>query len=318
MGIEPKSHQLLILSQDFEVYQDLIEQAGLAALSIYATKETGEALAIGRGCDLLFGEPALVSQVVTSLPRLVWVQTTWAGVEPLVTPSMRRDYLLTNARNVYGPLVSEYVFGYLLAIERQVLPRWQAQQLGQWDGSTPGTLRGKLLGLLGVGTIGAYLARIARDFNLHVFGYTRQSEACEYIDRYFHGDSWRDFASDLDFLVCTLPGTAQTNKLVDAERLSTLSSKTWFINVGRGSTVDEAALVKALSNESIAGAVLDVFCEEPLPQGHPLWSTPNTFITSHTAARNYLPDIANLFIENYKRLIAGQRLFYQVDFDQGY
>ena len=184
--------------------------------------------------------------------------------------------------------------------------------------STAGTLRGKLFGLLGVGTIGSHLASTAKHFNMQVYGYTRQSETCPGVDRYFHDPDWPTFAANLDYLVCTLPRTEQTNNLMNGAFLSALPRKTWLVNVGRGSTVDEAALVKVLQSGGIAGAILDVFQEEPLPIEHPLWSTPNTFITSHTAARNYLPDIAGLFIENYKRFIEGRSLLYQVDFDQGY
>jgi phosphoglycerate dehydrogenase-like enzyme len=311
-------HRLLILSQDEGSYRHLISQAELPGLSIRSTNSELEGISIGQACDLLFGEPALVSKVINPLAQLTWVQSTWAGVEPLMADGMRRDYILTNARNVYGPMLSEYVFGYLLAIERGILPRWQAQQFARWDDTTPGTLRGKLLGLLGVGSIGAHLAATARHFQMHVYGYTRQSETCGDVEKYFHGGQWQDFASDLDYLVCSLPGTQETSGLVNAGLIGAVKPKTWLVNVGRGSTIDEAALVEALTRHDLAGAILDVFVQEPLPAGHPLWTTPNTFITCHTAARNYLPDIANLFIENYRRLLVGKPLLNRVDFMQGY
>ena len=122
----------------------------------------------------------------------------------------------------------------------------------------------------------------------------------------------------LDYLVCSLPGTKATKGLINKEVFSALPSKTWFINVGRGNILDETILVNALNRGSLAGAVLDVFVEEPLPFDHPLWHTPNTYITSHTAAKNYLPDIASLFIENYKLFINGMPLQYLVNFEQQY
>ncbi len=311
-------HRLLILSQDYEAYHHLISEANLPSLTILAAGEINKALRISTGCDLLFGEPARVCQLVNNLPHLGWLQTTWAGVEPLMAPDLRRDYTLTNARNVYGPAMSEFVFGYLLAIERQIVSRWRSQQAGTWDDTTPGRVQGKLLGIVGVGSIGSRLAETARHFGIRVYGYTRLSETCPFVDRYFHRADRKEFACNLDYLVCTLPGTQNTKGMLDAGFLAELPHKAWLVNVGRGGTVDELALIEALSNRTIAGAVLDVFQQEPLPPSHPLWTTPNTYITFHTAARNYLPDIANLFIENYQRLIAGQPLLYQVDFEQGY
>lgn len=313
-----ESHHLLILSQHDETYEQLIQRAHLPGLSILAMQDPEEAIRQGDNYDILFGEPSLVSKVLNSLPNIKWVQTTWAGVDPLLATGMRRDYILTNARNVYGSMISEYVFGYLLMIERRILSRWQAQIRGLWDDSPHGNLKGKLIGLLGVGTIGANLAKTARCFGMRVRGYTRRSETCPDVERYYHGEEILRFVAELDYLVCTLPGTKTTRGLVDAQLLSALPDKAWLVNVGRGNVVNEADLVDALNGGVIAGAVLDVFVEEPLPPGHPLWHTPNTFITCHSAARNYPPDIAQLFIENYARWQQGKTLFHQVDFAEGY
>ena len=151
-----------------------------------------------------------------------------------------------------------------------------------------------------------------------VSGYTRQSETCRDVDKYFHGVRTVEFATGLDYVVCSLPDTPYTVGIIDGDFLATLPSTAWFINIGRASTVNESALVDALTRGSIAGAVLDVFMEEPLPASHPLWKTPNTFITCHTAAENFPTDIALLFIENYKLMIDGKPLLYQVDFEQHY
>ncbi|OGO60090.1 MAG: hypothetical protein A2032_06335 [Chloroflexi bacterium RBG_19FT_COMBO_49_13] len=318
MKNKPKNHQLLILSKDFEEYNQIISQAGLPGLSILATENPDDGIHIGAECDLLFGEPSLVCRVINHLPNLTWVQTSWAGVEPLLAAGLHQDYILTNARNVYGPMMSEYVFGYLLMIERRILTRWQSQLNHKWDETPNGRLKGRRIGLLGVGTIGAHLASTAHHFGMRVHGYTRQSETCPDVDRYFHGEEILNFVAGLDYLVCSLPGTPVTRGLVNMSILSALPRTAWLVNIGRGSTVDETALVNALNSGSIAGAVLDVFNAEPLPDAHPLWCTPNTFITSHTAARNYLPDIAALFIENYKLLIGDKPLLNLVDFVQHY
>jgi phosphoglycerate dehydrogenase-like enzyme len=318
MENQAEEHKLLIVSKDFEVYEQLLIQARLPKLSIKAFDDPQEAFRSGEDCDLLFGEPSLICQVLNLLPSLKWCQSSWAGVEPMLVSDLRRDYILTNARNVYGAMMSEYVFGYLLLIERRILQRWQSQLKRMWDESPSGVLQGKVIGLLGVGSIGSHLAATAHHFGMKVFGYTQKSETCPDVDRYFHGNALLDFASKLDYLVSSLPGTNSTKGIINRDLLSALPKHSWLVNIGRGNAVDESALAEALTSSSIAGAVLDVFKEEPLYEDHPLWRTPNTFITSHTAARNYPPDIAALFIENYKLFIAGKPLRYQVKFDQQY
>jgi phosphoglycerate dehydrogenase-like enzyme len=246
------------------------------------------------------------------------VQATWAGVEPLLAEGMRRDYVLTNARGVFGGLMSEYVFGYMLARERLIFERYAAQQQRRWDKTAPGTLRGKLFGLLGVGSIGAALARTAKHFGMRVRGYTHASEGCPDVDEYFHGPDLERFGADLDYLVSVVPNTAGTRHLVGRKLLAALPPRAVFINPGRGSTVDEAALADALQNGRLAAAVLDVFVDEPLPPDHVFWRTPNVFITGHTAALSEPADIAPVFIDNYRRLVRGEPLAHRVDFERGY
>jgi phosphoglycerate dehydrogenase-like enzyme len=312
------THKLLILSRDAGEYRRLIEAAQLPGLEIVASSDVAAGLARGVGCDLAFGEPSLIARALPQLPGVRWVQSTWAGVEPLLDPALRHDYVLTNARGVFGPLMAEYVFGYLLAHERRIVPRHAAQQAGVWDRTPPGTLRNKRLGLLGVGSIGAVLARTGKHFGMHVQGYTRGSEDCADVDAYYHPPERAAFAADLDYLVSVLPNTATTRYIVDAALLAALPPRAVFVNVGRGSAVDEAALARALQTGRLAGAVLDVFQQEPLPPDHVFWRTPNLFITAHTAALSFPEDLARLFVENYRRFVAGEALRYRVDFEQGY
>lgn len=310
--------QLLIVSKHAVEFQDLIKSADLPGLTIFATQDPAKAMPIAKDCELAFGEPSLLRQVVREMPHLRWVQSSWAGIEPLLAAGLDEKIILTNVRGVYGYLMSEYVFGYLLAIERRILPRWQAQQARIWDDTPPGTLQGKTIGLLGVGSIGAHLARTAQSFSMRVHGYTRHSEACPHVEQYFHAAQKLDFARGLDYLVCTLPGTVHTHRMVDAEMLAALPRHAWLVNIGRGSTLDEAALISALQGSRLSGAVLDVFGEEPLPPNHALWHTPNTFITAHTAALNYPRDIATFFIENYQRYLKNNPLVGLVSYKEGY
>jgi phosphoglycerate dehydrogenase-like enzyme len=198
-----------------------------------------------------------------------------------------------------------------------MLQRLESQRRHEWDRTPSGTLRGKTLGLLGVGSIGAHLAGTARHFQMHVHGYTRSSESCAQVERYFHGDL-PSFTRGLDYLVCVLPNTDATRHIVDAEALRALPRHALLVNIGRGRTIDEAALAEALRAGELAGAVLDVFEQEPLPPEHFLWETPNVLITSHTSGPTFPEDIVKVFIENYLRYIQRQPLKHGVDFERGY
>jgi len=326
--------KLLIRSKNAAQYRQLVEKADLPGVDLVDSPAPDVAA--------VFGEPNLIREILPQLPALKWVQSTWAGVEPLLDPALRRDYILTNARGVFGGLMSEFVFGYLLLHERKILQRLEAQKSRCWDASLTGMLRGKTLGLLGVGSIGAELAKTAKFFGMTVRGYTKSSETSPQVDRYYHPPSplfpqggkraesrspfgrgirsegaLLQFASGLDYLVSVLPDTSETKKIIGAELLSALPKKGLVINVGRGSAVDEPALIHALETEAIAGAVLDVFEEEPLPAESPLWGVKNLIVTFHTSAPSFPEDISKVFIENYRLYASGQPLKYVVDFERG-
>lgn len=316
--------KILLLSTRADDYAGLIKAAHLSALGEITFQPAED-------CEIVFGEPNLIRDALPGLPRLKWAQSTWAGVELLVGPAARCDYVLTNARGVYGGLISEFVFGYLLAHERRIFQRVEAQKNKIWDDSVTGRLQGKTIGLIGVGSIGAELARTAKFFGMGVWGYTRGSETSKYVDRYFHPLESDDklpsqqqafnpytFARGLDYLVCVLPTTTDTRKIVNAELLHNLPSHALFINVGRGQAVDESALAEVLAQNIIAGAVLDVFEQEPLPKEHPFWAIPNLLMTFHTSGPSFPEDIAKIFIENYYLYIEGKPLKHQVDFKRGY
>lgn len=207
----------------------------------------------------------------------------------------------------------------MLMNERKVLRRFVSQQKKIWDTTTPGRLKNKSIGILGVGSIGMSIAETAKFFQMKTKGYSRHPISCEFIDEsYDHSDSLLDFVRDLDYLVSTLPDTPATTHLLDKSIFKTMKPQALLINVGRGNVLDEAALVKAVNEGYISGAVLDVFKEEPLPKTHPFWDTPGIIITTHTAAMSFPVDIAPIFIENYWRFQSGKPLKYVVDLNLGY
>src|SRR6478672_4276381 len=157
--------KLLILARDKDEYRRLIEQGAFPQFE-------------------LTGDPKLIRDTLPLLLNLKWAQSIYAGVEPLLGPTQRHDYILTNARGVFGELMSEYVFGYLLFLEKKMLDRMRAQQAKQWQRPESGILRGKAIGLLGVGSIGAHLAGTAKHFGMTVRGFTRESEESAQVDEY--------------------------------------------------------------------------------------------------------------------------------------
>ncbi|MBK9927212.1 MAG: D-2-hydroxyacid dehydrogenase [Anaerolineales bacterium] len=313
--------KLLLLTDNTTEYIDLLKQANLPDLEIF-TEFNPE-------CDIVFGGTGKIRKVFHDLPNLKWVQTMSAGVEWLMDPSLRRDYVLTNAKNVFGESMSEYVFGYMLYYKKRIAERQEAQHKKQWDEQDGGVLRGKTLGLIGVGSIGSHIAMTAKHFKMNVWGYTRGSETSTHVDRYFHPNNLESdsslhskgvlsFAKGLDYLIVVLPKTDGTTSIVNAEVLNALPHHALLINVGRGNAVDTSALLEALTQNKIAGAVLDVTEPEPLPEEHPFWTAPNLLLTFHTSAMSYPEDMVGLFVENYKLYIEGKPLKHQVDFERGY
>jgi phosphoglycerate dehydrogenase-like enzyme len=310
--------KLLILSHNADEYIKLLQNEELPNLEIVTDPSQ---------CDIVLGEPKRIRDELPHLPHLKWAQSIYAGVEPLVDPTQHRDYILTNARGVFGELMSEYVFGYMLAHEKGIFKRYQAQQAVKWDRFESGVLRGKTIGLLGVGSIGAHMAGTAKHFGMKVKGFTQSSEDCSDVDEYYHPSPLPSpkgrggiiaFAEGLAYLVVVLPKTEGTNKIVNAELLNALPRHAILINVGRGNAVDESALVEALEGNKIAGAVLDVTEQEPLPEDHPFWTTPNLLLTFHTSAMSFPEDMVKLFAENYRLYIEGKPLKYRVNFERGY
>ncbi len=303
-------NKLLILSRFETDYHRLVEAANLPDLKIVNAAD--------HDCNIILGEPKLIHDALPNLLHVQWAQSIFAGVEHLLDSSLRRDYILTNARGVFGALMSEYVFGYLLMHERHIFERFKSQQENHWDRTVTGQLRGKTIGLLGVGSIGAHLAGTAKHFQMKVQGYTRESRSCPDVDRYFHNDQLLEFANGLDYLVSVLPNTKDTRHIVDSALLDALPPHAVFVNVGRGSAVDESALADALDDGKIASAILDVFEQEPLPKDHFFWHTKNLLMTFHTSAPSIPEDITRLFVENYDLFLQGKPLKYQVDFERGY
>jgi len=306
--------QLLVVSQHARRYAELLAARGLVELKARYCETVEEARAHCEGAEILFGAPDLLAPLLEHCPRLRWVQSSWAGVTPLLA-CPRRDYQLTGVKNIFGPLMSEYVLGWLLAIERNILHRSQQRH---WDNSPDGSLQGKLAGILGTGSIGRHVAASCAAFGMQVRGLNSDGRSVDGFDDCFPTGQVEQFAEGLDYLVALLPDTAATTGLVDASLLGRLRHSAILINAGRANCLVLEDTLAALASGQLRHAVLDVLPTEPLPEGDPLWQVKGLSITSHTAAPTGISAIVEVFCDNYARFVAGEPLLYPVDFRRGY
>jgi glyoxylate/hydroxypyruvate reductase A len=251
--------------------------------------------------------------------RLRWLQAMGAGVDWALVPQLPGDVIVTRAPGVFGPWMREYVLGWCLAVTQKVETYRTAQRQRAWREDTiPERLGGKTMVVVGLGDIGRAVAGAARGLGMRVVGVSRSGRRARGVDRVYR---LRDLARALaegDFVVLVLPLTEQTRGLIGATALAAMRPTAWLLNVGRGAVVDEAALVAALRERRIAGAILDVFTREPLPGDHPLWALDNVVVTPHISGPSTAPEIAPVFNDNLARWLAGRPLRHVVDRARGY
>lgn len=308
---------ILILSRDADEYLTLLQAAQPAASNWITASDAGSLPETARNATIALGEPDLLARAIPALPALQWVQSTWAGLTPLV-PAAVRGLPVTGVRDVFGQQMSEYALAYALSHFLQLPARARAQHQGRWLDQPTGTLGGKTIGIMGTGSIGAAIARKFSAFDTQVLGFSRSGTAHADFSRVFDRSMLGEFLASLDVLVAVLPDTPETAGLLDESRLRCLPASALLINVGRGSLIVESDLVEVLNSDHLGGAVLDVFQDEPLPADHPFWQTPRLAITAHVAARSWPSDIAAIFAENLQRFFAGRPLNYLLDTSRGY
>jgi phosphoglycerate dehydrogenase-like enzyme len=255
------------------------------------------------------------------LPRaakLRWAQSMGAGVERLMVPELPRRVTVTRVAGIFGPWMAEYVLGWCLWLtQRTELFRAQ-QRERRWRQADPLRLHGTTLCVVGLGDIGRSVAGAARAFGMRVVGVSRSGRKVAEADRVYKTRDIRQAVAGADFVALTAPLTEATRDLIGAAELAAMKPSAWLINIARGPVVDEAALLDALRANRLGGAVLDVFDEEPLPRGHPLWELDNVVITPHISGPSTPGEIAPIFNDNLRRYLAGRALRYEVDRKRGY
>jgi len=273
--------------------------------------------------DVLFAL-RLPQDILRRAPHLKWMQMMSAGVEMSLNKDIiESPVVMTNVSGIHVDTISEYILCMMLMFARQMPLYFKLQQEKKWERNDPMLLRGKTAGIVGLGNIGRKVARIARCFGMDVIA-TRRSVTegmrTRYVDKLIPRQKLPELLAESDFVILTLPSTAETTNLIGEKELSLMKSTAFIINIARGNVIDEEALISALEEKSIAGAVLDVFNQEPLPAESKLWSLPNVILTPHVAGSmtDYFSRCTDVFCDNMQRFLAGKRLHHIVNKKRGY
>lgn len=275
-------------------------------------------------------------RVLARAPRLSWVHSATSGVEQAITPAaMERRLVVTNARGVFSRPIAEYVLMMILAVSRRLPQLMELQRERTWQPLEGAELRDVTVGVVGFGSIGRAVASLATAFGCRVVAVRRRGDAGSTasgpdedgkppseltLDRVGGPETLPDLLGESDFIVLAAPLTPETEEMINAETLAMVKPGAWLINVARGRLIDEQALVRALRDGSLGGAVLDTFRDEPLAATSVFYDLPNVIVTPHTAwsSGRVLDRSVELFCENLRRFAVGEPLLNPVDPSAGY
>jgi D-2-hydroxyacid dehydrogenase (NADP+) len=264
-------------------------------------------------CSMLWRE-----ELIPMAPRLRFIQSISAGTDQFSRDALRAAGIrLASAQGANERAVAEHAIALILALARQIPEARDNQAAKRWRGMVgdiakrEDELGGKTLAIVGMGRIGARLARLAKAFDLRVIGVRQDpSKGAGVADRMVGTQALLDVLPQADFVALTCPLTPRTENLIDAKALAAMKPSAYLVNVARGKVVNEPALIEALGDKRIAGAALDCAWQEPLPATSALWALPNVLITPHTAGetRRYEDNVIDLLLENLDRLRRGEPL----------
>jgi phosphoglycerate dehydrogenase-like enzyme len=275
------------------------------------------------------------------VPNLRWIQFHWSGIDDFVDQSLlRSDVIVTTLSGAAVPQVGEFAMTMMMALGHHLPAMMEDQGEKTWADNRftrfrPVELRGSTVGIVGYGNIGREIARLCQSFGAQVLATKRDLKVldmggyaleglgdaqADIPERIYPPQALPSMASECDFLILTVPLTPETRGLVNAKVFQSMKSTAYLIDVSRGGVVDQGALVEALKEGEIAGAALDVYPVEPLPESSPLWELPNVILSPHVAGTSgqYLARAADLFAENLRRYIANEPLLNRYDPRRGY
>lgn len=266
--------------------------------------------------EIIFGwSDEMIPLIENKASNIKWIQYPYAGVNKLPLQLFaKKEILLTNGSGVHAHSVSESAMGLILGMTRKIVESSKNQMVKKWENwSDVGSLyelNGKTMLIVGTGKIGIQLGKVAQAFGMKTIGVNRSGGTIDYMDEQHEQTELPELVDQADIVVNILPATEETKHLFDADLFSKMKDDTFFVNVGRGETVVTEDLLEALNQGKLQGAGLDVFEEEPLPVGNPLWSHEKVVMTPHIGGQveNYANHIFPIFVENFEAFEKGTKL----------
>ncbi|MEG0859307.1 MAG: D-2-hydroxyacid dehydrogenase [Pseudomonas sp.] len=309
--------RVLIAEQDHALYARLLREAA-PELEVLTSGDSAELADQAAQCPVWLGQPDLLATLLRQGHQPQWLQSTWAGITPLLADGLQRDYRLTRAVGIFGQVMAEYVLTYMLGHEREVMARLVSQVERKWDDRPGRSLEGRRVLIVGTGDIGQRVAEFLLLFGVKLYGIASQArEQSPFIEVAAMSELGR-LVGEVDYVVNLLPDTPTTHDLYDAALFARFNPDALFINAGRGVAVVDGDLVEALKLGHLAGAVIDVCRQEPLPARHPFWTAWGLLLTGHSSAPTSPTAMVRLFVENLRAYQAGEELRGEVDFQRGY
>ena len=314
--------RVLLWTDSTAVYLDAIKAAGLADRVVVETlprkdKPSADQMARTEALMAYTVPPGLLP----AMPKLRWAQAMTAGVDGwLALPDLPEGLTLTCARGTHREAMPENIIGALLYVAKPYAAAVENQKQRRWVHSVAQPLTGKTLGILGLGAIGQDVARIAAALGMRVIGTRRRPAPMANVAEVLPAERTPEVLAQSDFLLLLLPATPETENFINAERLGMMKPSAWLFNFGRGHLIKDDDLIAAVKTKKIAGAMLDVFRQEPLPADHPFWTTEGIIVLPHIGGPHPQRDrfVARLFVENLGRFLDGKLLKEVVDRKAGY
>lgn len=311
----------VVWMNDHDVFQRALSAAGLADKVEFHGVPVDQPVPddlIARAEILLGWRPAPFMQKAA---RLAWIQTVSAGCEAwLGSPHVRHDITICCARGAHRVQMPENILGALFHITKPYMRAALEQRNSRWVRNISVPLAGKTLGILGLGEIGTELARKAVALEMRVIGTKRTPEPLPNIEKVYPQAATDEVLAQSDFVLLLLPATRETENFIDARRLAAMKPTAWLLNFARGALIVDADLIAAVKEKEIAGAILDVFREEPLPSSHPFWQTEGIMVLPHIGGGHPQRSlgVSEIFVKNLRRALDGRPLATVVDRSLGY